>query len=95
MADRRGYSTPEEAATADYPPAAEVRVIEVRRLGRLGGLTGAQAASVQAGVREVTEGELSGLGEWVEVIIDTEPSHPGKVKCFEEAGLWYPWGNVF
>jgi hypothetical protein len=95
MGERRGYRTPEEAATADYPAVAQVRVVEVRRLGRWGGLTGAIAASVEAGVREVTEGELSGAGEWVEVVIDTVPSHPGKVKCFEEAGLWYPWGNVF
>jgi hypothetical protein len=83
----KGYRTPEEAAIAGYPKAAHARATKVRRLGPI--------PELQAGVRATTDGKFSGEGQWVEVHIDTEPSHPGKVKCFEEGGQWYEWGSVF
>lgn len=80
-------ATPEEAAVSGYSPQAKARAVSVRRVERI--------PELEPGVRAVTDGELSGTGEWVEVVIDTEPSHPGTVGCFEENGLWYPWGASF
>jgi hypothetical protein len=87
FATLNGYASPEEAAIAGYPPTARARAVSVRSLGRI--------PVLEPGVRAVTEGKFSGAGEWVEVIIDTDPTHPGKVKCFEENGLWYEWGGSF
>lgn len=83
----KGYPTPEEAAIAGYPPAAKARAVSVERVGSI--------PERQPGVRAITKGEPSAEAEWVYVTIDTEPSHPGTVPCFEENGLWYAWGASF
>ena len=51
-------------------------------------------AGVREGVPVVTNGQLSGDGAFVEVDIDTEPSHPYVQVCLQgKDGLWYDWGG--